>query len=66
MTLSERELDLIEVALECAAQSVQSGASLHTPHNRNLDPLAAEYLHALESVERMRKETVDTTGGKKL
>lgn len=50
---TERDLDLIEVALESAAQAVQSGASLR--NKRDLDPLAAEYLHALASVRAWRK-----------
>jgi hypothetical protein len=49
--LTERDLDLIEVALESCAQSVQSGASLT---GRGVDPLAREYLVALQHVEQMR------------
>lgn len=50
--LTERDLDLIEVALEAAAQSVQHGATLR--NKRDLDPLAREYLEALNRVEKGR------------
>ena len=51
--LTERDFELIEVALESAAQAVQSGASLR--QRRGLDPLAREYLEALERVQQMRR-----------
>lgn len=53
MILSERDLDLVEIALESAATAVQSGATLR--NRRDLDPLAREYLTALEHVREIRK-----------
>lgn len=53
--LSDRDLELIEVALDSAANSVQSGATLRGA--RNLDPLAAEYIHALRGIQRIRDES---------
>lgn len=53
MTLTERDLELIQVALDSAAQAVQSGASLRS---RRLDPLAKEYLVALQHVEQLVQE----------
>lgn len=50
---SERSFDLVEVALDSAASSIQSGATLQ---QRGIDPLAREYLVALEEFELLRKE----------
>ena len=49
--LTERDMDLIEVALDAAVSAVQHGATLRT---RKLDPLALEYLTALDHVEKLR------------
>ena len=55
-SLSERDLDLIEVALEAAAESCQSGATLrHMASKKSLDPLAREYLHALDGIREYRR-----------
>lgn len=51
--LTDRDLELIAVALESAAQSCQSGASLRQPRAK-LDPLAREYLIALQHVEQLQ------------
>lgn len=53
--LTERDYDLIEVALESAAQAVQSGVTLRT-RSVELDPLAAEYLNALRHIRKDRRE----------
>lgn len=50
--ISERSLDLAEIALESAAQSCQSGASLR--NHRTLDPLAKEYLVAANQIAKYR------------
>lgn len=49
---SERSLDLAEIALECAADSCQAGATLRS--RRGLDPLAKEYLTAADEISRLR------------
>lgn len=51
-TLTPRDLELIEVALDSCANSVQSGATLR--NKRGLDPLAREYLEALERVQKIK------------
>lgn len=53
--LTERDFDLIEVALESAAQAVQSGATLRS-RAAELDPLAAEYLNALRNIRKLRRQ----------
>lgn len=53
--LTERDFDLIEVALESAAQAVQSGATLRS-RAAELDPLAAEYLNALRNIRKFRRQ----------
>ena len=53
--LTARDFDLIEVALDSAANSIQSGATLE---NRGIDPLAREYLTALAHVERLRARVI--------
>lgn len=57
--VSEGSLELAEIALEAAAQSVQSGATLH--NKRDLDPLAREYLVAAADVTALREATYGTT-----
>lgn len=51
--LTERDYDLIEVALDSCANSVQSGATLT---GKGVDPLALEYLTALDHVQKDRRE----------
>jgi hypothetical protein len=51
-TLTKRDLGLIEVALDAAVNSVRHGATLS--NGRGLDPLTAEYLTALDRIEKMR------------
>lgn len=50
---SSRDWDLVEVALDSAAQACQSGAMLS--NKRDLDPLAREYLQAARAMERLRR-----------
>lgn len=50
---SKRSFELVEVALDTAANACQSGATLQ---QRGIDPLAREYLVALEEFELLRKE----------
>jgi hypothetical protein len=45
-----RSFELAEVALESAANSVQSGATLQ---NRGVDPLAREYLVAADELGKL-------------
>lgn len=58
--VTERDFDLIEVALEAAAGAVQNGADLRAlrspARRRKLDPLAEEYLIALEHITKLRQE----------
>jgi len=55
-SLTDRDLELIDVALDSAANSVQAGATLR--NRRGLDPLAAEYLTALEHVRAAKRVRV--------
>lgn len=50
---TDRDFDLMEIALDVCANTCQAGATLR--NQRNLDPLAAEYLRALAAVRRWRK-----------
>lgn len=50
---TDRDLFLLEIACENAAESCQAGATLRG--SRVTDPLAAEYLHAARSVAYIRK-----------
>lgn len=50
---TNRDFDLIEVALDSAVHSVQAGATLRM---KGVDPLAREYLVALDAVRKWRKE----------
>lgn len=49
---TERDFDLMEVALESAAESIQSGVIIRG--GKAADPLAVEYLHALDAVRAWR------------
>lgn len=53
---SERDFDLIEVALESAADACQPGA-VRGHSLRQIDPLAAEYLRALDAVRHLRTQS---------
>lgn len=50
--LTERDLDLIEVALDSAIRSVDGFRPVRG--TRGLSGLEAEYLHALNAVRRLR------------
>jgi hypothetical protein len=49
---TDRDLDLIEVALESAIQATGSGLSV----NDDMTALQREYRHALQAVQRYREE----------
>lgn len=50
--LTDRDLDLIEIALDSAANSIQAGAVLARGRAiDNLDPLAQEYVTALHRIQ---------------
>lgn len=55
--LTERDLELMIVALESAAEACEPGATRSGRGRRKpSDPLAVEYLHARDSVEWLRRE----------
>jgi hypothetical protein len=51
-TITSRDLDLIEVALDSAIAACQGGAVLR---GRKIDPLAREYLTAKDHLRHQRK-----------
>lgn len=51
--LTQRDLELIEVALESAISAVGSGFT--ASDNRDMTDLASEYRHALAGVRKMGK-----------
>ncbi len=55
--LTDRDLELAGIALDSAANSVQSGATLR--NRTDLDPLALEYLVAAQHVEKIQKGRED-------
>lgn len=51
--MTPRQLELVELALESAAQACQASATLR--RRRDLDPLAREYLEAADAVRELYK-----------